>query len=464
MELLLLWETIVRWKKVFLSVFLGFFLFVVITTLLMQSVYKAKAVLIINDSNPTSALFSTLQIRSEVRRSAMEDPFGADLAMITAQPILDSVIHDYELKSFFGSALEYDDFTEKKILRMLLPQPYVEAELADDTDQLVNVVALAPDPQLAAEIANNVANAAIIFRNNLMRREFAKIRESLSSRINDVGDTYYKALIASRDFHMKEGAESVEISEQSKSLINKIRNIESEIISNENSAADMEAQNNASEALLKEISEFRQASMDYRPSEERTSYESILAEKLVSIIGQSAELTKAHPAMQALEKQIAEIKRQLKNQPQTSIYTIRKSIDPVYDSLKDRIQQNTVEIQGNKGKQKVLISQLNEAKLQLLRLPQLTVSDDRLTTEISAARDLYQTLRQYLMKVTLAESVAVSELQIVETATVPTSRDFPSKKINFSLGLIVAFFLALMSVLLLEYIARAKTAREREAS
>ncbi|WP_027184398.1 GumC family protein [Desulfovibrio inopinatus] len=464
MELLLLWETILRWKKVFLTVFLGFFFFVALTTLIMQSVYKAKTVLIVNDASPMTTLLSSLQIRSETRRSSMEDPYGADLAMVTAEPVLRSVINDLKLKTFFGSDLETDDFTEKKLLRKILPQPYVEADLMDDTDQLITIIALSPDPQQATDIANGVAKTAISFRNDLMRRDFAAIRESLTARLSGVGDQYYQALVAARDFRVKTGAEAVELSSQAQALISKIRDVESEISSNDNAIVNAEAQNVEAKALLTQIDELRQASIDYSPSQQRTSLENLLVDKLVTFVGQAAELTKAHPQMKSLNNQINEIKHQLKKQPVTSLNTIQKSINPVYDSLKDRIQQNTVELQGHFAKQKNLSMQLDAVKQQLIRIPEIAVTDDRLSTDLSAAKTMYQDLKEYLLKATVAESVATSELSVVESATVPTERNFPSKKINFSLGFIVGLFLALMSVLLLEYIDRARTIRKHEAS
>ena len=141
-----------------------------------------------------------------------------------------------------------------------------------------------------------------------------------------------------------------------------------------------------------------------------------------------------YPTMLALKGQIDAVQGQIK----VALANIRASVRAEYDAAA--------------AQEKMLIAELSSLRTQTLDVDSRSIQYNILKRDADTNRQLYAALLQRYKEVGMAGGVKASNLSIVDRAEVPTGRFAPSLSRNIEAGTGIGLMLGIMLALILEYL------------
>jgi|GEM_PF-1236203 len=129
-----------------------------------------------------------------------------------------------------------------------------------------------------------------------------------------------------------------------------------------------------------------------------------IADLVIDVAASSVDYTEEHPDFQELEKKLESTRELLQIQQETS------------------------------------------------RLPQILFEDTKLQNKLELYEGVYQNLLNFLINVGMVESMDLSNIRLIDPATIPVKPHFPKKILNYALGVILGLFGGLALVLFVDYI------------
>ena len=443
MEFRRLWDVIWRRKWIVIITFSIFFATVVIGTNIATPIYEAKARILIETSDTLSSLTSTLGVSVPGFRvsSLAEDTYDTEIALATIRPILEKVISKLNLKDKDGETLKPEDLIEFSILYYIFPQPYIEVEQYEESD-ILEIISNSADPQEAANMSNLLAELYIQDTLERARKEYKAARVFLESQIKDVKEKYYKALLAKKDFMIRES--TVDLQTETRNLLDYISDLKNEYRDNEISLA--EAEENI------KLIEKKIAGKGYISSTLIDDLETRLNELMIDIAGKSVEITEEHPDIVQLNKQIDVIKNILQKKADIVLGSEDVPVTPVYEDLIRDLKNAYLNKKIGEVKRNLLKHYMEKAKNELIKVPYKSTTQSQIDLSLSVYQDTYRKLLEYLTQVGVAESITLSNIRLIEPATTPDEPDFPKKILNYALGIFMGLFWALFLAFLVEYV------------
>lgn len=141
-----------------------------------------------------------------------------------------------------------------------------------------------------------------------------------------------------------------------------------------------------------------------------------------------------YPEMLALKSQIDELGKQMV----AELTSIRASVKAEYDAAATQ--------------ERMLMAQLDELRRQTLEVDSRSIQYNILKRDVDTNRQLYEGLLQRYKEVGVAGGVKASNISIIDRAVVPGGPFKPNLPRNLALGLLLGLMLGVMAALLLEYL------------
>ncbi|MFX0203978.1 MAG: GumC family protein, partial [Candidatus Hodarchaeota archaeon] len=451
MEFLKIWEILLRRKWIVISVFLTFFIAVVIGTHLVARTYKARAKLLVETSDSLSSLLTALGLEAlgGGATDTSDEDYETDIALATIRPLLEELISSLDLRDRAGKVMEPDDLIEWSLINKIFPQPYLEVDQYEDAGML-EIIATSSNPSEASNMSNKLSDLYINDMLDRTREEYKAAKIFIEDQIQRVREEYYKSLAALRDFQIRE--KTVDLSLETQNLINKIATLNTNYEDNETKILELEKEAARVNEKLKEREKYRKESEEFTQSDQIKSLKTRLNELLVSISGKSIDFSREHPEYKQLEKEVDTAKSLIKKEAKVVFDSEKFSVDPIYDELSMKLIEGYIDREVNIAKRKILQQYIDEYQDELLKLPAKSIENSKLNLAISVNDEMYQNLLEYLTQVGIAESITLSNVRIVEPAATPDKPDFPKKSINYSVGLFLGLFWGLALAFFIEYI------------
>lgn len=163
-----------------------------------------------------------------------------------------------------------------------------------------------------------------------------------------------------------------------------------------------------------------------------------------------AKLTPRHPKVRALQKQVAEAKRELAKQESKRKETTN-DINPVHEQLRLAYAQNRSEIAGLTARKKKLSQQEAQLLADISKLNEFAVEVDQLEREVKVADAKYLTYAGNLEEARVDEKLkSISSVSVAQEASLQEKPVSPSKPILALVGMLMCFAgamaLALLSI------------------
>ncbi len=299
--------------------------------------------------------------------------------------------------------------------------------------RLVKVSFEAKDPTLAAKIAN--AHARFYIESSIERKFDAskKAVRFLKKRIKEVRKKLEEAEIALQRYREKEGLASVDFEERQSIILKSLDELNSAL----NKAKTERIEK---ESLYRELIKVANNpdKIDSLPAVVENPLIQRLKAEYIKLVAEYYKKGKkygpAHPVMVRLRSEIRSIKK-----------NIAQEVKNIAESIK-------VEYKIALQNEKEILKAMEEKKKEALLLNKKQIQYNVLKREVDVNRSLYKSLLKRLKETGITEDLKMTNIMIVDHASVPDKPVRPRKGLNIILSIVVGLFLGIFLAFFLEYL------------
>jgi tyrosine-protein kinase Etk/Wzc len=395
-----------------------------------------------DDTADTTTAFdeSAIQSQVEVLRSREVAEAVIDNLHLTTRPEFDPASHSSIVNSLLVAVGLRGNPTEATIRQRVMESYFERLSVFPlQTSRVIGVEFSASDPDLAAEVANAVADAFVKLQQDAKRESAVAATEWLQQEIERLRGRVADAEQAVSDYRSSHGLFDVDRTGQDTGgnlSTQQLSDINAELARARAARAEAEARADAVQKLLQEGSPL-DASEDVlnSPLIQR------LREREVALRAQIAELSTTllpgHPRIRALEGQVANLDGQ-----------IRSEAGKVLASL-----QTAARIAA--AREESLLKSLNEAKGDVSRSNDQDIELRALEREATAQRDLLESfLSRYREAVARTDANYLpADARVISRAVAPQNPSFPKKGMMSIAAAIAVLLIASAVVLLREFMS-----------
>lgn len=441
MELRIIWEIICRRKWIIVQAFLVISLTAIIGTFLLPSVYKTSATVHIKTSDTESSLLASIGLKEGITvADEQEVETETFVALATVNPVIEKVISRLQLRARDGNLMKHSELTNSKfLLSNIFPEPYVEIEQVENTD-LIEITARSPEREEAAMIANTLAEVYIEKNLKENKAEYGRVREFIEDRIVSVKTEYLKILEELRKFKITEKTIDLEI--ETKVAIDKMADLmkgKEEVII---SLAEVRAKTKTLMTQLSKENETMVSSSAISENPQIELLKRILTDLELELAGVLTEKRPDHPEVIMLKQKIMRDREELK-----------KEVDIFQKSSKD-LKSLEKELSALEAHLKSIDIDIDKYLAMLYTIPDKAYTQSQLELRLSASQELYSSLLKCLYQIGIAEAITLSDIRLIEFATVPNidKPDSPNKVLNSIVGILLGTMFGFGLALLVDYV------------
>jgi len=493
MELRQLIETLLRRKWVVIYIFGAVFLTIFIGTLVVTPSYDSTAKVLLRKSPASSSMLASIGLQgSSQSQAALGDTDRADyLALAAVSPVADQVIAELDLKRertrsrlmkavpglkwVFGllgvdvtatlEAMTAETLLDQSLLSVIFPRPYVALEQYEDTD-IIHITAYSTDPDDAMRIANAMAKYFITEELKRVSEDYRGVKVFVDSNITKAKNEYLESLNVVKQFKEKE--KSINLDTESTSLLQKISDLKKNVDDNRLSLVKVSSSIRNMESQLKSLQKYQKSSEQMKDNDMVVNLKITLRDLYLTLAETKSKYTSENPYVIDLENKIARNK-ELLEQEMVKVYggeTI--SIDPVYQDLIIKLAENYADQASYESQAKTLPKIIARYESEMMQLPGKVSAYSKLALDVTVTQDIYNSLLQSQYQVGMAESMALSNIYIVEDGKAPSRNDPKHKSPSLFLNTIIAVLLgstfSIAAVFLIEYFdVTVKTSQDLKA-
>ncbi len=437
-----LWKRIMQRKWLFLGTAGGIFLLSVLFTILMPPTYRASTTLQISADD-----LRDLSLNADAMKSPMneKDYYQTQYELLRSRNLAARVMEELGIQDKFdrGSGVQLALYNmlssvKEKIAGVPLPEQQPKTEEDNfleylqvqpvENSQIFKISFDDVDPEDSANIANSLAENYI--KMNLERRSeaasYAKdfltnqlqiAKTALEDSENSLVSYAKKQGIITTDGQFKESLGSQSITEINRAFTaaqaDRIATEAAYRQSQSVAGADRTLDNPAVQALKGQLAQLQS---DYQ---------------------QKSQLFKpGYPEMQELSRQINQLRNDISRETSSIENTTRSALKAAYMAAKQKEDQ--------------LRSELQKQKASLLDQRDKSVEYNTLEREVTANRETYEGLLQRMKDVSIAEGSGVSNVLVVDKATVPSQPYKPNVLLNLGIGTIAGLLLGLLAAIVVD--------------
>lgn len=456
MELRRYWEILLRRKWVFVVIFLTIASTTIIGTYCLTPSYEATAKIAIETSTILSTLLDDLGVdtqrtTSSPRGAEKYELMGYDVVNATVKPLLNKLISQLQLRDRDHDLIEPDALIKPSIKKLILPEPFIEVEQYEDTN-ILEIAAISVYPEEAMLMANTLANLYIEDQLKQIRKEYENTRRYIQSKIKKERSKYFDALKSIKEFRVKE--KLVDLDTNVENFLDRLSDLRSQYEGSELSVARSEAAIKDMKTRLSGIRKFRLASKEIANNELLQSLKGRLYDYMVELASLKTEYQLDHPNVIQLKRQVERTKDLIKNEATKMFSLETREVDPLYDEVARDLTSEYVSLFTYEAERDGIKEIIDKHEEKLMDYPSKTMRQEQLQLFLTVSAEIYQSLYSYLNRVSIAESITLSEIRIIDPASKPDLLYpyFPKKMLTCFLGFFMGLFWGLIVAFLVEYL------------
>ncbi|MEO1693206.1 MAG: polysaccharide biosynthesis tyrosine autokinase, partial [Cyanobacteria bacterium J06631_6] len=388
----------------------------VIANTLKKSIYEADAKLKFKGSTVNSSLTEVSKALGAFSPIADEgNPIDTEAEVLRSVPLIKKTINDPELQlqNEDGERLSVNDFLKK-----------LKVGSIPSTD-ILEVSYVSKDPEEAAQVVNTLVKNYL--ENNLVvnRAEAVSAKEFLEEQLPKVQESLRKTETAIRE--LKENNDFVAPDEDTRTLIEGLRELQAEISKARGEMANADSQANYIRDKLGLTSEQAVVltTVSQAPEVRETISKLQNAESELAIV--QARFTPNSPNVIELQEQVNSLEKLLGEQ--TISIGGEQAKDIVNNIKTGEIQQQLtselIQLEANNFGLRQQIASLTEIEAgrrnKIRRVPELEQKLRQLNRELDSFESTYEVLWQQLQTVRIAESQDPGNVRVISNAVVPSN-------------------------------------------
>lgn len=427
MELIDLWRILWRRKWTAAVTFLLIAGTCLVATLILPSVYRSNAVILVQQ--PVSESYLTAAFELAQAPQHISATIQNVYQMATSEKILNPVIDQLQLVNRKGKRLTAEKLASYRLfIAAVRPRPFVEVDIPDDKADLVEISAEDTDPEKAARIVQTLIN--VLKQDNLERKQKDRLeaRSLLQEKIDELQANYLTALNDILSYKTRN--QILDLEEETNSAIDVL----SGLADNERNLVLSIAANRARiDTLKSQLASQSDDKLSNDTVNDSTMIQSIKSSILGNELQLAEELTLKmpdHPDITAIRQKLKMLRADLARE----VETFKSSAGSL-----EALMREMASLEEQHVKLKALTS---ETVKRFASIPQKAAGIQRLGSNYTLASQLYFDLIAYGVKLDIMESTLVPDFRIVSGPTVQAEDD--PEKPRLVLNVVIGILLGLM--------------------
>ena len=481
MELRYILEILWSKRRLAVGIFSFIFLAVVIGTLLMPARYDATAKVLLRKAPASDAVLKSIGMSDTFTTSAsLTDTERSNyLALAALRPIAEKTVSDLNLKRIrirswlinaipgfrtvlagvgldMGPAekiMTAEELLDRPLSSFIFPRPHIAIDQHEDTD-IIEIKGISPLPEQAMAIANSMANNFIEEELKRIRRDYAGAKAFIDHNIVKARQEYIDAITRVQD--LKEKEKFVNLDTEATNIIEKISDFKKSYEDNRLSIHKLKATIRNIESQIKSIPKYQKSSELLKYNEVILNLKNTLRDLYLSLAETKTRYTSKHPSVIDIENKIAQIKELLQVEMTRIFVEETVSVDSVYQELSEKLASNYADLAGYEIQNEVLPKIIDRYDNEMMKMPKQVAEYTKLQLSVSVIQDVYNALLKHHYQVGMMESVALSNIYLVEAAIEPQKNDSKHKKpslpINLIMAVIMGFIFSIGGILFVNYL------------
>ena len=481
MELRCILEILWSKRRLAVGIFSFIFLAVVIGTLLMPARYDATAKVLLRKAPASDAVLKSIGMSDTFTTSAsLSDTERSNyLALAALRPIAEKTVSDLNLKRIrirswlinaipgfrtvlagvgldMGPAekiMTAEELLDRPLSSFIFPRPHIAIDQHEDTD-IIEIKGISPLPEQAMAIANSMANNFIEEELKRIRRDYAGAKAFIDHNIVKARQEYIDAITRVQD--LKEKEKFVNLDTEATNIIEKISDFKKSYEDNRLSIHKLKATIRNIESQIKSIPKYQKSSELLKYNEVILNLKNTLRDLYLSLAETKTRYTSKHPSVIDIENKITQIKELLQVEMTRIFGEETVSVDSVYQELSEKLASNYADLAGYEIQNEVLPKIIDRYDNEMMKMPKQVAEYTKLQLSVSVIQDVYNALLKHHYQVGMMESVALSNIYLVEAAIEPQKNDSKHKKpslpINLIMAVIMGFIFSIGGILFVNYL------------
>lgn len=473
----------ILWRRRWLisSIFFSILIPIVIGSLLITPWYDASAKLLIRKSSASTFLLKSIGLSEQTTSStALTDTDRDDyVALAALRPVAEKTISALDLKrvrtrarlmnafpglkstlKIFGvnvhateETMTAEELLEWPVVSNFFPRPHVAVEQYEETD-IIKITGKSTKPAEAVKIANAMAENFIQEELKRVWGDYAGVKTFIDTKITRVREEYLESLNALKAYKEKE--RFLDLDTETSSLIEKIADFRKSLEENKVSLVKTKASIHNMENQLKHMPDYKKSSEEIHENEMVKSLKTTLRDLYLNLAETKTRYKNEHPVVVDIENKIAQTKEMMRQESERVLGTQTTSTNPVYQDIAQKMAESYADLAGYEGQDKALPLVVGRYETEMMKLPKKVAAYAKLQLDMTVTRDIYSTLLAYQYQIGMAESAALSNVYLVESATEPKQDDSkhkkPSLRINFMMAVILGLMFGVTGALFVDYL------------
>ncbi|RCJ32943.1 lipopolysaccharide biosynthesis protein [Nostoc minutum NIES-26] len=371
-----------------------------------------------------------------------QNPISSQIEVISSPSFLQSIINELELKNNKGESLKVEELEKALSLKIV-----------GGTDVL-QITYKSRNPKEAAAVVNKVMN--LYLNNDIItsRSEAVATRELMAIQLPKIQADVSAAEVALRKF--KEKYNVVDLSEETKSAVEIIGNLDSQI---NTLKAELQEANTQTNELRQKVGLDLQMASAVSSLSQSPAVQGVLAQIQDTdrqLATQRSRFLDDNPIIVDLEAKKANLQSLLQKQIEQTIGTQTKvppgllQIGELRQNLIKDFLQSDVQRLSLSQKLSSLYNSRTAYQQRVKVIPKLVQNQRELERKLEVAQSTYQTLLKKVQELQVAENKNTANARIIAKALVPEKPLLGQKPIILGLGVMLGLFLSTSTILFLE--------------
>jgi len=481
MELRYIFDILWRQRWLVAGIFFSIFLPVVIGSPLITPWYDASAKLLIRKSSAAIFLLKSIGLSEQTTTSStLSDTDREDyVALAGLRPVAEKTIAALDLKRIRTRArlmgaipglktalailgvnihateevMTAEELLDWPLLSNFFPRPHAAVEQYEETD-IIKITGKSTIPGEAVKIANSMAENFIQEELKRVWGDYSGVKTFIDAKIVKVREEYIESLKAVKEYKEKE--KFLDLDTETSSLIEKIADFKKSLEENRVSIVKTKASIHNMEIQLKSMPDYKISSEELRENEMVKTLKTTLRDLYLNLAETKTRYKKEHPAVVDIENKIAQARELLQQESVRILGTQTTSLNSLYQEIAQKMAESYADLAGYESQDKALPVVLGRYESEMMKLPKKVAEYAKIQLASTVNQDIYSTLLAYQYQIGMAESAALSNVYLVESAVEvkkdDTKHKKPSLRINFVLALIFGFICGITGALFIDYL------------
>jgi capsular exopolysaccharide synthesis family protein len=476
MELVILWQIILRRKWTILISGLATIAAAVALSLSLTPVYETVARVKVKRAQESSVLISSVPTgfgaldfiaptaavtQAEVIKSAaVVEPVIRKLNLIKRWSFIDTVVSliprlEPEEKTY----VRVDDYVDTSPVYWFLQRRALFVEAIEDSD-VVEIYVYSDILEEARDVANELVRSYIRFNEALKATEGGAGTNTVKGQLNLVRQQLEKATHDLREFQEKEA--SLNFDDQSKAIAAEMARLENELFEVRRRIKTIEASLKATKEELSRQPEYKVSSKDIQLNPLVDGLRAELSNLKAKLAALEVELTPNNVEIQSLKSQIRALEATLADEPSQRLEQEESTLNQYRDELLKRYGDKFIEHRELVARERLLTQDISAYKATLRSLAAKKSKLNELELAAELAKNNYTKLSDDLRAANVATASEVANVMVITPAPLPDKNNpyYPDFGLFLAIAALSAPFVGLGIALLVDYVDDSFKTRE----